>query len=130
MKYTTHAYLALPGGKVQPHAGEPLAAGVSHGAGPAAEPWYGVVAGHGHVAGVGQVALVQIRAPGAVAAQPRRAGAAAVEGGTVDIEALHALELKEKKNQEKGLKCLVAHDSTLLEQLLDNPRIGKPLASF
>ena len=37
--------------------------------GPAAEAWYEVVAGGGHIAGVGQVALVQVVTPGAVTCQ-------------------------------------------------------------
>ena len=66
----------LPGCKVEPDSGESVTACVSRRARAAPESWDGVVAGDGHVARIGQVALIEVGAPSAVAGEAGGASAA------------------------------------------------------
>ena len=86
------ANLALSGGKVQAHAAKAVAAGVSCGARTAAEAGDRVVAGDGHVAGIGQVTLVKIRAISAVSGQTLWTGSATAVRWAVQVETFNSLK--------------------------------------
>ena len=86
------ADLLLSGREVQPDPREAVAAGESGRTGTTAEAWDEVVAGGGDIAGIRQVALVQVVAPGPVTSQAVRTDAALVVGGVVYVVALHVSE--------------------------------------
>ena len=82
----------LPGCKVETNSSEAVTACVSRRAWPATKAWDCIVTRYGNVARVGQVALVKVRAPGAVSGEALWTRSTPKVGRAVEIKALYTLE--------------------------------------